>query len=87
MRSTMIRLALSVAFLAAAFWMPRPSIAFETCPPSSCSAMRDACENRGGQFSQTSISVCNHNGINQPSFEGLCSEANHTFTGDACWGV
>ena len=87
MKSKAFRLLLSAACLGVALWTPTVSLAIEDCPPTSCVSVRTACENGGGQFTQEDIGICRINGVNQPSFEGVCEYPNKPPTADACYGV
>jgi hypothetical protein len=88
MKSKAFRLLLSAVCLSVALWTPTVSLAISDCPPDYCGDLRDQCENTGGQFTQTSISVCRlPNGTLQPSFNWVCEYPSQPPTGDACYGV
>jgi hypothetical protein len=88
MKSNAIRLLLPTLCLAAAFWTPSPSLAFPPCPPDYCGAERLECENTGGRFTQTYVTVCSlPGGGTSTAWEGICEYTNAGPWGDACYGI
>ena len=88
MKSNTIRLLLPTLCLAAAFWIPSPSLALDPCPPDYCGARRLECENTGGSFTQTYVNVCSRpGGGTSTAWEGICEYTNAGPWGDACYGI
>ena len=86
MRSKTLRLTLVTACLAITVWAtPRTSRA-DACPADYCGTLRATCENAGGQFTQTYVTICTFNGT-KPVFNWICESATHQFTDGVCYGV
>jgi hypothetical protein len=87
MRTKVGRLVLSTAFLAAAFWTPRASLAWDICPSTTCSSLRNQCENSGGQFTQTYVTICQDANGTHPEFNAICEYTNQVPWDGVCYGV
>ena len=88
MRSKTLRLLLSAICLAIAFWAtPRASLAFDICPADYCGTLRAQCEDAGGHFWQTYVTVCTSSSGSKPEFDWICESATHQFTDGVCYGI
>ena len=86
MRSKTLRLLLSVTCLAVTFWATPGISRADTCPADYCGTLRAACEDAGGHFTQTYVTICTSNG-SKPVFNWICESATHQFTDGVCYGV
>jgi hypothetical protein len=86
MKSKTLRLILSVTCLAVTVWATPGTSRADTCPADYCGTLRAQCEDAGGQFTQTYVTICTSNG-SKPVFNWICESATHQFTDGVCYGI
>jgi len=63
------------------------SLAVDVCPADYCGTLRAQCEDAGGQFTQTYVTICENSSGIRPEFNWICESATHQFTDGVCYGI
>jgi hypothetical protein len=86
MKSKTLRLILSVTGLAITVWATPSTSRADACPADYCGTLRAQCEDVGGHFTQTYVTICT-SPSSKPVFNWICESATHQFTDGVCYGI